>query len=317
MNSLGRVAAALLVPALLQVATAPAEYVDLQTSVRAGPGLPVTNGFYGTAPDLTNGPATCVTSVDSNNAAAQGTFGLARVHVYAHDGGRVAAYAGWEDSLTIVPDDAGLIGQSADVQCDLVFTGEIAATDSSFGTTVNYAYLASLAGGTMGPVFGSWSSGGGYSGFPLGAITNYGFGTTFGTPFVLSAYISMEAEASSEGGAVDANFARWAQSIVITSINGPGGPVNGYTVVASSGLSWRGPYLSPPADLTAKALGPDTISVNVDSLLVGFTNVLEESTDMHGTNWTGLADCTWASGSTTVVIQADSTPTRFFRLRSF
>lgn len=300
----------------LLAAAAPAEFVDLRTEVLTNTEGLTTNGFYGTAPDLTNGPATCVTAVLSNNAAAQATFGLARVHVFARDGGRAYAYAGWEDEMTIVPDDGSLDGQSANVSCQLNFTGKIARVSGSIDCDVQYAYRASLAGGTYGPAFGQWSSSGGYSGFPLGGETNYGFGCTFGVPFSIGAYLWLDAHAGDGIGAVDANFGRWAQSILINSINGPSGLVTGYTVVASSGLSWRGPYLSPPAEVSGLGIGDGTVSVGVDNLVVGFTNVLEASTGVGSAGWTRVADCSWAGGDTTVVIQAGSTTSLFFRLRS-
>lgn len=308
----------LMVAALLGASwdAASAEYVLLRTS--ASWDVPATNGFYGTAVDLANGPVGVASSVSNINAAAEGAFGLARVHarvqadVSTPPTGTAVAYAEWEDQMTIVPDDIALLGQGGWVEAAIDLSGAVAvsAGATGFTATASYLYDLNLAGSHLGPLYGTWSHTGQFAGFPLLGSTNYGFSMTFGAPFTVRCYVEVTAGATgngAQGGSAlaDINFARNANSMAIETLYGPGGPVTAYTVQSSSGASWRAPYLSPAVELTVESSAPGAIAVGVDHLVIGFTNVLEAAADPGATNWTTVADCSWLSGSTTLVFQAD------------
>lgn len=268
-------------------------------------------------------------------AAAEAGFGVARVHASASyeetrasEGfGASTAFAQWQDTLTIVPGDLGLLGTTGHVDVVFQLTGSGGAQEPvSWGSQgeafASYEFQVTLGTFDYHP-FGWWYGNGSFIGIQPGGVTNWSFDMRFGEPFTHAFWVQTHAHIASSGASEGsaqayADFSRESRWLGISRVMDDNFiEVTNYAVTSGSGTDWALPRIIPPAGVSEITASGGMVDLALDHLSLALTNVVQISGSVDSTNWQIAASLPDASGGTNVVLAVGTNSnTRFFRIRA-
>jgi len=301
-----------------------AQFVRLVAYI-SEPSAEYSNTMVGTVADLSTNLLGGVLDTGNARLAMEAGFGILRSRIQLDSTASNApaqcvasCNAEWTDFITIMPADPDLIGQTANVDISFAVsgTGEASAYDGHVSQS-RYEFNTSYNGFGLHTFDGTWNGDGSFSGFPPFGVTNWTFSVTLGEAFPITSYIRTEASyhGSTTSGSAFASidFARDAQWLSIDQISGEFGVLSDFTIQSASGNDWLSIAQQPAPQITATYQTNESFYVVLSGLSIAYTNVLEVSGTMNGSDWSTLASYEDATGSTGQIINLPN-DVQFFRV---